>query len=236
MASPIPPSCQVPKFPPVSRRASTPAKRATTNTLAKIDKRAAVVLSSKRSYRHPNTDPTPYLPWKILCCPRDFSSAFRLPADTATRWTSAAKPPWRKAIDSWASPNWRARRPGPTCGPHGTRRDSSSPSPCKAKRSRVWCRASRPEDSDGLQLWIDTRDVHNVHRAGRFCQRLIFLPSGDGAATGPAGGHDALDQSRPGTACPHSAGLAAGPLRPAPGWVYTNGMDSRRSPDRLRPR
>ena len=35
---------------------------------------------------------------------------------------------------------------------------------------------SKIEDSDGLQVWIDTRDVHNVHRAGRFCHRFIFLP------------------------------------------------------------
>jgi hypothetical protein len=48
------------------------------------------------------------------------------------------------------------------------------------KRRPVWCRASRPEDSDGLQVWIDTRDVHNVHRAGRFCHRFIFLPRGGG--------------------------------------------------------
>jgi hypothetical protein len=46
------------------------------------------------------------------------------------------------------------------------------------KQQPPWCRASRPEDSDGLQLWIDTRDVHNVHRAGRFCHRFIFLPRG----------------------------------------------------------
>ena len=48
------------------------------------------------------------------------------------------------------------------------------------KKQPVWCRGSRPEDSDGLQLWIDTRDVHNVHRASRFCHRFIFLPSGGG--------------------------------------------------------
>ena len=48
------------------------------------------------------------------------------------------------------------------------------------KKQPVWCRASRPEDSDGLQVWIDTRDVHNVHRASRFCHRFIFLPSGGG--------------------------------------------------------
>jgi hypothetical protein len=50
----------------------------------------------------------------------------------------------------------------------------------EGKRQPPWCRATRPEDSDGLQLWIDTRDVHNVHRAGRFCHRLIFLPIGGG--------------------------------------------------------
>jgi len=50
----------------------------------------------------------------------------------------------------------------------------------RGKKQPVWCRSSRPEDSDGLQVWIDTRDVHNVHRASRFCHRFIFLPSGGG--------------------------------------------------------
>jgi len=48
------------------------------------------------------------------------------------------------------------------------------------KRQAPWCRDNRPEDSDGLQVWIDTRDVHNVHRAGRFCHRFVFLPAGGG--------------------------------------------------------
>ena len=48
------------------------------------------------------------------------------------------------------------------------------------KQQGPWCRASRPLDSDGLHLWIDTRNVHNVHRAGRFCHRLVFLPAGGG--------------------------------------------------------
>jgi hypothetical protein len=47
----------------------------------------------------------------------------------------------------------------------------------QGKSQPPWCRAGRVEDSDGLQIWIDTRDVHNVHRAGRFCHRFIFLPS-----------------------------------------------------------
>jgi len=50
----------------------------------------------------------------------------------------------------------------------------------QGKSQPPWCRESRPEDSDGLHLWIDTRDVHDVHRAGRFCHRFAFLPIGAG--------------------------------------------------------
>lgn len=50
------------------------------------------------------------------------------------------------------------------------------------KGRSLWCSASRPEESDGLQIWIDTRDIHNVHRATRFCHRFVFLPAGGGSA------------------------------------------------------
>jgi hypothetical protein len=50
------------------------------------------------------------------------------------------------------------------------------------KRQPAWCRETRVEESDGLHLWIDTRDTHNIHRAGRFCHRLAFLPTGSGRA------------------------------------------------------
>ena len=48
------------------------------------------------------------------------------------------------------------------------------------KEQAPWCRTTRPEDSDGIQVWIDTRNVHNVHRAGRFCHRFLFMPTGEG--------------------------------------------------------
>ena len=48
------------------------------------------------------------------------------------------------------------------------------------KKHTPWCRSQRIEDSDGLQLWIDTRDTHTIHRAGRFCHRFAFLPFGGG--------------------------------------------------------
>ena len=48
------------------------------------------------------------------------------------------------------------------------------------KKQPLWCRENKLEDSDGLQLWIDTRDTHNIHRASRFCHRFVFLPAGGG--------------------------------------------------------
>ena len=48
------------------------------------------------------------------------------------------------------------------------------------KRQSLWCRESQMDDSDGLHVWIDTRDTHNIHRAGRFCHRFAFLPTGGG--------------------------------------------------------
>lgn len=50
----------------------------------------------------------------------------------------------------------------------------------EGKRQPSWCRDTKLEDSDGLQLWIDTRATHNIHRASRFCHRFIFLPAGAG--------------------------------------------------------
>ncbi len=48
------------------------------------------------------------------------------------------------------------------------------------KDQPVWCRDERLEDSDGLQVWIDTRATLNIHRASRFCHRYAFLPAGGG--------------------------------------------------------
>ena len=50
----------------------------------------------------------------------------------------------------------------------------------RGKKQPPWCRKTRIEDSDGLQVWMDTRDAHNIHRASRFCHRFAFLPCGSG--------------------------------------------------------
>ena len=43
-----------------------------------------------------------------------------------------------------------------------------------------WCHPTKPEDSDGLHLWIATRPTGDSHRAGRFCRRLALLPTRGG--------------------------------------------------------
>jgi hypothetical protein len=50
----------------------------------------------------------------------------------------------------------------------------------EGKKHPSWCRETKLEDSDALQVWVDTRDTHNIHRASRFCHRFIALPSGGG--------------------------------------------------------
>lgn len=41
--------------------------------------------------------------------------------------------------------------------------------------------ASKPRLSDGLTLWLDTRDARAGHRATRTCHQFTFLPAGGGA-------------------------------------------------------
>ena len=60
------------------------------------------------------------------------------------------------------------------------------------KTQPPWCRDSRLEDSDGLQVWIDTRATLNVHRASRFCHRFVFMPAGGGSGGAAAVADQAL--------------------------------------------
>lgn len=49
------------------------------------------------------------------------------------------------------------------------------------KKKSLWCRATQVLESDGLQVWIDTRNTGNVHRATRFCHWFALLPAGAGS-------------------------------------------------------
>jgi hypothetical protein len=45
---------------------------------------------------------------------------------------------------------------------------------------RLRCDPDRPDASDGIQIWIDTRGTQNVHRATRFCHAFRAMPIGSG--------------------------------------------------------
>ncbi|MDG2208196.1 MAG: hypothetical protein P8K78_09860 [Pirellulales bacterium] len=49
------------------------------------------------------------------------------------------------------------------------------------KKQPPWCRESRIEDSDGIAIWVNTRNGSQIHRASRFCHEFHFLPLGAGA-------------------------------------------------------
>src|SRR5581483_221842 len=40
--------------------------------------------------------------------------------------------------------------------------------------------AAKPRLSDGVSLWVDTRDARTSHRGSRFCHQFHFLPAGGG--------------------------------------------------------
>lgn len=41
--------------------------------------------------------------------------------------------------------------------------------------------AARPRTSDGMTLWLDTRDARTSHRASRYCHQFHFLAAGGGS-------------------------------------------------------
>ncbi|MDR0520573.1 MAG: hypothetical protein LBH00_01830 [Planctomycetaceae bacterium] len=47
-------------------------------------------------------------------------------------------------------------------------------------KKQLPCRSVQPDESDGIQICLDTRDIKDIHRASRFCHRLLFTPSGSG--------------------------------------------------------
>lgn len=48
------------------------------------------------------------------------------------------------------------------------------------KKQAPRCRETHLHESDCLQIWLDTRATHDVHRATKFCHWMAFMPSGGG--------------------------------------------------------
>jgi hypothetical protein len=53
------------------------------------------------------------------------------------------------------------------------------------KRSRLKSDVNGPDSSDGLRVFIDTRNTQNIHRASRYCHQFMLAPAG----SGPQGGN-----------------------------------------------
>ena len=51
----------------------------------------------------------------------------------------------------------------------------------RGKEQPLSADAGKPKLSDGVTLWIDTRDARAGHRASRTCHQFHFLPTGGGA-------------------------------------------------------
>ncbi len=47
----------------------------------------------------------------------------------------------------------------------------------RGKSMPLSCSADDPTTSDGLQLWLDTRNTQSIHRASRYCHHFCFLPA-----------------------------------------------------------
>jgi len=50
----------------------------------------------------------------------------------------------------------------------------------KGKKQIPRCRPQQVQESDGIQLFLATRNVSEVHRGNRFCHSLFFSPLGGG--------------------------------------------------------
>jgi hypothetical protein len=53
------------------------------------------------------------------------------------------------------------------------------------KKAPLECDLKSPAESDGLQIWIDTRNTQSIHRASRFCHHFCVLPAGNKKAVSP---------------------------------------------------
>lgn len=65
------------------------------------------------------------------------------------------------------------------------------------KRKPPWCREGRIGESDGLNVFIDTRPSQKIHRASRFCHHFAFLPSGsERNAAAPVAGQLLINRAK----------------------------------------
>jgi hypothetical protein len=68
----------------------------------------------------------------------------------------------------------------------------------------------RPKDTDGIQIWLDTRNTQTIHRANRFCHHFCVLPNGAGQGD-KKGGTSAIVKQLPVARALEDAPIAESP-------------------------
>ena len=84
----------------------------------------------------------------------------------------------RRRWPIWARSTARARLPA--SAPVGTRAGIGFRVEVDGKKMPVAEIPDEPTESDGFQLWLDTRNTQSIHRASRFCHHFVFLPGTGG--------------------------------------------------------
>ncbi len=66
-----------------------------------------------------------------------------------------------------------------------------------SRKTTYKIKPKEPKKGDCLELWIDTRDLKDSHRANRYCHRFYFLPGGRGSdGKKPIGRQTHIDGAR----------------------------------------
>ena len=97
---------------------------------------------------------------------------------------------------------WNARGLGVSVVVHG-------------KTSPPTGRIDAPDESDGLQIWVDTRNTQNIHRASRYCHHFCLLPESGDDGSGTVAVQKPIARARENSplADPDDIAIAAGRTR-----------------------
>ena len=107
---------------------------------------------------------------RIDAIPRRGKALLRLPDESRLHWPGSELTGWPSPIEVKAA--WNPNGLGISVRVTGKKHPPVS-------------NPDAPDATDGVQVWIDTRNTQTIHRANRFCHHFCLLPNG--------GGDDGLD-------------------------------------------
>lgn len=116
-----------------------------------------------------------------LILPPELHFRWVLPIPHIASIPGSGKPPWSAMKGAMLTPPRLLDQTGATVSWKAAWNQQGMAFAIEVTGVSAWnCHLDRPRESDGLHLWIDTRDTQSVHRATRYCHQLCVLPSGGG--------------------------------------------------------